>query len=58
MVVENFQAVGIDGPRIETRVHGKCIACGAAGTTGWIPVGRVCDGEFVEFDRSTVRCSR
>jgi hypothetical protein len=58
LVVENFQAVGIDGARIEARVHGQCIACGTTGVTGWIPVGRVDDGEFAEFDRSAVRRSR
>lgn len=58
LVVENFQTVGVDGSTIETRVHGQCIACGATGTTEWLPVGRIRDGEFVEFDRSAVRRSR
>ncbi|PAU84385.1 hypothetical protein CK500_07120 [Halorubrum salipaludis] len=55
LVVENFQSVGVDGSTVEVRVYGQCIACGAAGTTGWIPVGRVRGGEFAELDRSAVR---
>lgn len=55
LVVENFQAVGVDGSTVEARVYGQCIACGAAGATGWLPVGRVRDGEFDEFDRSAIR---
>ena len=53
--VENFQSVGVDGPTVEARVYGQCIACGATGITGWVPIGRVRGGEFVEFDRSAVR---
>jgi hypothetical protein len=55
VVVENFQSVGVDGPTVEARVYGQCIACGATGITGWVPIGRVRGGEFVEFDRSAVR---
>ncbi|MEZ3164426.1 hypothetical protein ABNG03_13635 [Halorubrum sp. RMP-47] len=55
LVVENFQSVGVDGSTVAARVYGQCIACGATGTTGWIPIGRVRGGEFVEFDRSAVR---
>jgi len=55
LVVENFQSVGVDGSVVEVRVHGQCIACGTAGTTGWIPVGRVRGDEFAEYDRSAVR---
>lgn len=57
LVVENFQDVGADGSAVEVRADGQCIACGAAGTTGWLPVGRVREGEFVEFARSAVRRS-
>ena len=55
VVVENFQSVGVDGPTVEARVYGQCIACGATGITGWVPIGRIRGGEFVEFDRSAVR---
>ncbi|ELZ40386.1 hypothetical protein C463_15745 [Halorubrum californiense DSM 19288] len=55
LVVENFQSVGVDGATVAARVYGQCIACGSTGTTGWIPIGRVRGGEFVEFDRSAVR---
>lgn len=58
LVVQNFQEVGVDGSAIEARVYGQCIACGETGTTGWLSVGRVRDGEFAEFDRSAVRRSR
>ncbi|MFW6318352.1 MAG: hypothetical protein ACOC06_07795 [Halorubrum sp.] len=55
LVVENFQTVGVDGGTVETRVYGQCIACGAAGTTGWTPVGRIDDGSFAELDRDAIR---
>lgn len=58
LVVENFQEVGVDGSRVEVRVYGQCIECGASGITGWLPVGRVRAGEFVELDRSCVRRER
>lgn len=58
LVVENFQEVGVDGSRVEARVYGQCIACGGAGITDWLPVGRVRGGEFVELDRSCVRRTR
>ena len=55
LVVENFLAVGADGDAIAVRVYGRCIACGVTGTTGWIPVGRVLDGDFAEIDRDAIR---
>lgn len=55
LVVENFQEVGVDGAGVEARVYGQCIACGATGTTGWVPIGRVRGSEFAEIDRSAVR---
>ncbi|ELZ53364.1 MULTISPECIES: hypothetical protein [Halorubrum] len=55
LAVENFQAVGVDGATVKVRVYGQCIACGESGTTGWIPVGRVRGGSFVEIDRDAVR---
>jgi len=55
LVVENFQAVGVDGSTVEARVYGQCIACGESGTTGWIPVGRIHGGSFAEIDRNAVR---
>ncbi|MFD1571997.1 hypothetical protein [Halorubrum laminariae] len=58
LIVENFQTVGVDGSTVEVRVYGQCIACGASGTTGWIPVGRILDGSFTEIDRSVVRHPR
>ena len=58
LIVENFQTVGVDGSTVEARVYGQCIACGASGTTGWTPVGRIHDGSFAEIDRSAVRHPR
>lgn len=58
IVVESFQAVGVDGRTVETRVYGQCIACGSTGITGWLPVGRIRDDEFAAFSRSCVRRPR
>ncbi|MFC6823904.1 hypothetical protein [Halopelagius fulvigenes] len=54
MVVEGIVEVGVDGRTIEARVYGQCIACGEKGTTGWVPVGKILDGEFVDIDREGV----
>jgi hypothetical protein len=58
LVVENFQEVGVDGSIVEVRVHGQCIVCGEQSTTGWIPVGRIVDGEFGDLDREGVLWDR
>ena len=55
LVVENFQTVGVDGPTVEAKVYGQCIACGETGVTGWVPVGRVHEGAFTELARAAVR---
>ncbi|RLM53344.1 hypothetical protein DVK02_14235 [Halobellus sp. Atlit-31R] len=54
LVVENFQDAGVDGRTIAVRVFGQCIACGTKSATGWVPVGRLVDGEFVDVDRESV----
>jgi hypothetical protein len=46
LVVEAYTDVGADGRRVEARAHGHCVSCGEAGTTSWLPVGKVTDGEF------------
>lgn len=56
LVVEGFVDVGVDGRTVETRVYGQCIVCGTKSTTGWLPVGRIVDGEFVDLDRESVLC--
>jgi len=38
---EGFVEVAADGPRVEARVAGQCIRCGASGVTGWLTLGRV-----------------
>ena len=54
MVVENFLETGVDGRTVQVRVYGQCIVCGTKSTTGWIPVGRLVDGEFADLDREGV----
>ncbi|MFC4358277.1 hypothetical protein ACFO0N_10000 [Halobium salinum] len=51
IVVEGFLEVGVDGRTVEARLYGQCIVCGESGTTGWLPVGRIVDGEFYDLDR-------
>jgi len=58
LVVENFLETGVDGPAVEVRVYGQCIACGEKSTTDWIPVGRIVDGEFVDLAREGVLRTR
>ncbi|SEL21946.1 hypothetical protein [Haloferax larsenii] len=53
-VVENFQSVGVDGRTITATVYGQCIQCGETGVPGWIPVGRLKNGEYVDLDRENV----
>ena len=50
-VVENVLSVGIAGRTIDAKVYGQCIACGETGVPGWVPVGRLSDGEFTDIDR-------
>lgn len=54
LVVEGFVEVGVDGRTVDVRAYGQCIACGAAGTTDWTPVGRLVEGEFRHLDRDGV----
>lgn len=56
LVVEGFIDVGAAGRTVETRVYGQCIVCGTKSTTGWLPVGRIVDGEFADLDREGVLC--
>jgi hypothetical protein len=53
-VVEGLVETGVDGRTVAVRAVVQCIACGAKGTTGWLPVGRVLDGEFRDLDREGV----
>ncbi|WP_049985322.1 hypothetical protein [Halobellus rufus] len=57
LVVENLLETGVEGRTVQVRAYGQCIACGAKSTTGWVPVGRVVDGEFVDIDREGVLTS-
>lgn len=54
VVVEGFIETGVEGRTVEVRVYGQCIVCGGEGTTGWLPVGRILDGEFRDLDRESV----
>ncbi|ADE04397.1 MULTISPECIES: hypothetical protein [Haloferax] len=53
-VVENVLDVGADGRTVSAKVYGQCIACGQTGVPGWVPVGRLREGEFVDIDRERV----
>jgi hypothetical protein len=46
LVVEAFTDVGVDGRRVDARVHGHCVSCGESVQTGWLPVGRITDDGF------------
>lgn len=46
LVVQAFVEVGVDGRRIDARAAVQCIECGTAGTTDWLPIGRVRDDTF------------
>lgn len=46
LVVESFSDVGVDGRRVDARVHGHCVACGESVRSGWLPVGRITDDGF------------
>ncbi len=35
---------------VEARPIGRCITCGTHGPLGWLPIGRLEDGEFVAVD--------
>lgn len=50
--VESVVDFGVDGRTVAVRAYGTCIACGDDGVTGWLPVGRVRDGEWAPIDRS------
>jgi hypothetical protein len=54
LLVGGFVEVGVDGRTVEARVYGDCIQCGRQGTTDWLPVGRLIDGEFRHIDRESV----
>lgn len=58
VVVEGFLDVAADGRTVTARVYGRCIVCGASGTTGWLPVGRVRDGTFRELADGAVRAGK
>ncbi|MFB6156807.1 MAG: hypothetical protein ABEJ34_03075 [Haloferacaceae archaeon] len=55
LLVEGYVAVGADGPTVAARVYGRCIACGTADTTDWLPIGRVRDGTFRRVAEGAVR---
>lgn len=55
LLVEGVLETAVDGRTVDARVYGRCIRCGTSGTTSWMPVGRVVDGEFRELAAGTVR---
>lgn len=55
LVVEGVLEVGADGRTVDARLHGRCASCGDAGTTGWLPVGRIVDGTFAPLAPGAIR---
>jgi hypothetical protein len=58
-LVEGFVTVAADGPAVEARVAGQCIACGADGVTDWLEMGRVDpEGRFRPVESASVHRPR
>lgn len=57
LLAEGFVEVGVDGSRVEARLAGRCIQCGAESTSDWLTLGRVVgDGcGFFAVDRDAVQ---
>lgn len=57
-LAEGFSELGVDSDSVEARLNGRCIQCGAAGTTEWITLGHIVDGDeqaFRSVDPDTVQ---
>lgn len=53
-LAEGFLDTAVDGRTVALHAYGQCIACGASGTVGPLPVGRIVNGEFRGYDRERV----
>jgi len=53
-IAEGFTGVSADGHQVAVTTYGKCIACGASGVPGKIPVGSIHEGEYKGYDRQSV----
>lgn len=53
-IAEGFTEVSADGHDVAVRTYGQCIACGASGVPGKLPVGRIRDGEYRGYDRQHI----
>jgi hypothetical protein len=55
-LAEGFVEVSVDYPKVEARIAGQCIACGAEGVTDWLELGRADPetGSFRAVDATSV----
>jgi len=53
-IAEGFTEVSADGRDVAVTTYGQCIACGASGVPGKLPVGRIRDGEYKGYDRQHI----
>ena len=53
-IAEGFTDVSADGRDVAVTTYGKCIACGASGVPGKLPVGRIAEGSYEGYDRQNV----
>lgn len=57
-LAEGFAEIGVDSAAIEARLAGRCVRCGAEGTTDWVTLGRLVDTgerEFLSVDCDSVQ---
>jgi len=53
-IAEGFTDVSADGHDVAVTTYGQCIACGASGVPGKLPVGRIREGKYKGYDRQNV----
>ncbi|WP_135820576.1 hypothetical protein [Halostella litorea] len=58
LLPESFYDVSVGRDAVAVGAIVQCIDCGGHGTIDALPVGRVVDGEFREFDPGAVRRPR
>lgn len=57
-LAEGFSELGVHSDSVEARLAGRCIQCGATGTTEWVTLGNIVDGDertFRPVDPDTVQ---
>ncbi|WP_121823669.1 hypothetical protein [Halostella salina] len=55
LLPESFYDVSVDRDTVAVGTIVQCIDCGGHGTIDALPVGRVVNGEFREFDTGAIR---